>query len=167
MVAAAPEGANPQTAPRLTVTGIAAPAPDPALKARWLALHPYAALYADFADFSLWRVVPENALFVGGFARASRLRATDLTPDPASVAAVAAAAAGIVAHCNADHADTMGLLADPADPAGWAMVAVDPDGCDIARGERVARIDWRAPVSDANGVRAELIRLARAARSTG
>src|SRR4051812_24611948 len=39
------EGANAQTAPRLTVTGIAAVSDDPALKARYLALHPYASLY--------------------------------------------------------------------------------------------------------------------------
>ena len=32
--------ANPQTAPRLTVTGLAAPEPDPALKARWVARAP-------------------------------------------------------------------------------------------------------------------------------
>src|SRR6185503_11264200 len=30
------EGANPQTAPRVTVTGLAEPAADPALKARYL-----------------------------------------------------------------------------------------------------------------------------------
>ena len=43
LVAGPPETANPQTAPRLTVTGEAMRADDPALKARWLALHPYAA----------------------------------------------------------------------------------------------------------------------------
>ena len=48
--------ANPQTAPRVTLTGLAAPVPEaevPALKARFLAKHPYAALYADFGDFAL------------------------------------------------------------------------------------------------------------------
>ncbi|HWT10919.1 MAG TPA: pyridoxamine 5'-phosphate oxidase family protein, partial [Roseomonas sp.] len=53
------EGPNPQTAPRVTVTGLAERVPEaeaPPLKARWLARHPYAAPYADFADFGLWRV---------------------------------------------------------------------------------------------------------------
>src|SRR5690606_1451462 len=75
------EGANPQTAPRVTVTGLAEKTEDPRLKARWLALHPYAAMYADFTDFALWRIRPLAAMFVGGFARAERLRAADLLPD--------------------------------------------------------------------------------------
>ena len=40
MVAGAATTENPQTAPRITVTGLAELAPDPALKARWLAVHP-------------------------------------------------------------------------------------------------------------------------------
>ena len=56
---------------------------DPALKARYLAVHPYAAMYAEFGDFSLWRIRPLGGLYVGGFARAARLRAAELAPDPA------------------------------------------------------------------------------------
>ena len=92
LVAGAPEDANPQTAPRVTITGLAEPIVDTALKARYLAVHPYAALYADFGDFSLWRIRPLGGLYVGGFARAARLRAADLAPEPAAVAAIAAAA---------------------------------------------------------------------------
>ena len=47
------------------------------------------------------------------------------------------------------------------------MVTVDVDGCDLAQGERVIRVHWSAPVTDAGGVRRELIRLARAARMGG
>ncbi len=162
MVAGPPAEANPQTAPRLTVTGIAEPAPDPALKARWLAVHPYAALYADFADFSLWRIRPLAALLVGGFARATRLRQSELTPDPAAVTAIAAAEPSILHHCNTDHPDALALIAGT--PGAWRMVTADLDGCDLALGDQVARIAWSAPVADANGVRAELIRLTRAAR---
>jgi heme iron utilization protein len=155
--------ANPQTAPRVTVTGIAAPVEDEALKSRWLALHPYAALYAGFGDFALWRMQPLAALYVGGFARAIRLGAADLAPDPAAVAAIAASAEGIISHCNADHADAMARLAGEPELA-WRMVAVDVDGCDLASGDRVRRIDWAAPVRNAGEVRAELIRqLARPA----
>ena len=73
-----PEDANPQTAPRVTITGLAERIVDPALKARYLAVHPYAALYADFGDFSLWLVRPQGGLYVGGFGRAARLRAAQL-----------------------------------------------------------------------------------------
>jgi putative heme iron utilization protein len=166
LVAGAAETANPQTAPRVTVTGLAEPIDDPALKARWLAVHPYGALYADFGDFHLWRIRPRAALFVGGFARANRLKQSDLTPDPDAVAALAAAEADIVAHCNADHADAMTTLAHSAGAAGdgWRMVAADVDGCDLALGEQAVRVAWTAPVADADAVRAELIRLLKAAR---
>ena len=77
LVVGAPTGANPQTAPRATVTGLAEAVDDPGLKARYLAVHPYASLYADFGDFALWRIRPMGGLYVGGFARAARLRLAD------------------------------------------------------------------------------------------
>ena len=162
LVAGEPESANPQTAPRLTVTGLAARIVDPGLKARWLAVHPYAALYADFGDFSLWRITPVAGMLVGGFARATRLKQGMLMADAAAVAAVEGAAESIMAHCNADHADAMAAIAGGGE--GWRMVAVDVDGCDIGREEVVRRISWAGPVADAGGVRAELVRLAREAR---
>ena len=158
LVVGSQQGPNPQTTPRVSVTGTAERLVDAALKARWLALHPYAAPYADFADFSLWRIRPLGALYVGGFGRAARLRAADLTPDPGAVAAIEAATSGIVAHCNADHPDALRAIA--GSPGDWRMVTVDVDGCDLSHGEQVRRIHWAAPVADPDGVRRELIRLA-------
>jgi putative heme iron utilization protein len=163
LVAGEAEGANPQTAPRVTITGLAEPAADPALKARYLAVHPYAAMYAGFGDFAVWRIRPLGALFVGGFARAVRLRAAELAPDAGGVAAIEAAAGGIMAHCNADHPDALAVIV--GQPGAWRMVGVDVDGCDLAEGERVVRVHWSAPVADPDGVRRELILLARAARA--
>jgi putative heme iron utilization protein len=159
MVTGAAESANPQTTPRVTVTGLAESVVEPTLKARYLAVHPYATMYADFADFALWRIRPLGGLYVGGFGRAARLRAADLTPDPAAVAAIATAEAAIMAHCNADHPDALAAIA--ASPGDWRMVAVDVDGCDLAQGERVIRIHWSAPAASPDEVRSELIRLAR------
>jgi putative heme iron utilization protein len=163
MVMGAAEGPNAQTTPRVTITGNAERLVEPALKTRYLAIHPYAALYADFTDFSLWRIRPLGGLFVGGFGKAARLRVADLAPEPAAVAAIEAAAAGIIAHCNADDA---GALAAIAGTSGeWRMVAVDIDGCDLAQGERVIRVHWAAPVAGPDGVRSELTRLARTAEA--
>lgn len=159
LVTGVAETANPQTAPRATVTGLAERIDDVALKARYLAIHPYAALYADFGDFGLWRVRPMGGLFVGGFARAARLRQADLTPDPAAIAAIAAAEAEIIAHCNTDHPDAMARVARR--PGAWQMVAVDVDGCNLAQDEQVLRIPWSAPVTEPLAVRSELVRLAR------
>ena len=158
LVMGEPTDDNPQTAPRLTVMGVASPEPDPALKARWVARHRYAAFYADLPDFRLLRIRPTGGQFIGGFASAHRLAAADLTPDPAAVAAVAEAEASVIEHMNADHAEAVDRIAGSP---GWRMVAVDVDGCDLAREEAVLRVHWSAPVSDANAIRAELIRLAR------
>ena len=155
--------ANPQTTPRVTVTGLAEPVAEQALRSRYLAVHPYAAQYADFADFSLWRIRPLGGLYVGGFARAARLRVADLMPDAASVAIIASAECRIMSHCNTDHPDALAVIAGSAGP--WRMVAVDVDGCDLADGERVVRIHWSAPVADPADVRRELVRLAAEARA--
>ena len=163
LVTGTAESANPQTAPRVTVTGIAETVADPGLKARFLAVHPYASLYADFGDFNLWRIAPVAALFVGGFARAVRLRRAELTPDQTAVAAIVAAEPSIITHCNADHPDALAAIA--GEPGAWRMVTADTDGTDLALGERVLRVSWAAPVVDPSGVRTELVRLTRDARA--
>ena len=156
MVTGAATGANPQTAPRLTVLGMATPEPDPALHARWVARHPYAAFYADLPDFRLLRIRPTGGQFIGGFASAHRLDQADLTPDPAAVAAVMAVEAAVVDHMNTDHTQALDRIAGSS---GWRMAAVDVDGCDLVREEVVLRVAWSAPVSDAGAIRAELMRL--------
>jgi heme iron utilization protein len=166
LVAGAAEGPNPQTAPRVTVTGLAESIEAPELKARWLAVHPYAALYADFGDFSLWRVRIGGGLLVGGFARAHRLRTDEVLPDAAAVAALFEAEPSILAHCNDHHASALAAIAVSAGraPGDWRMVAADVDGCDLTFGDQAARIPWSSPVQHAEGVRRELVVLARKAR---
>ncbi|MBS7809920.1 HugZ family pyridoxamine 5'-phosphate oxidase [Roseococcus pinisoli] len=163
------QDANPQTAPRVTLTGIAEQIEDPKLKARWLARHPYAAIYADFGDFALWKVKPGEALLVGGFARAKRLRLAELLPDPAAVEAVAAAEAEILQHVNDDHADAVAAIAQGLLGGGsgaWRLTTADVDGLDFALGETVLRLDFTAPVDGPEGIRKELIRAARLGRAS-
>jgi putative heme iron utilization protein len=162
MVSGAAVSDNPQTMPRVTVTGVAAVVDEPAWKARYLAVHPYAALYAGFGDFATWRVVPVAGMLVGGFGRAVRLKGADLAPEPGAVAALLAAEAGILAHCNRDHPDALAAIAGVA--GDWRMVTADVDGFDLALGEKVVRFAWSAPVADAGEVRRELVRMAAEAR---
>jgi putative heme iron utilization protein len=148
---------------------MAAPEPDPALKARWVALHPYAAFYAGLGDFQLWRFRGETGQFVGGFASAHRFGPSELTADADAVAAMSAAETGIIEHCNADHPEAMDAIAGAWGGAGpgWRMVACDVDGCDLVRDEDTVRVAWAAPIADAGAVRGELVRLAAAARNSG
>jgi putative heme iron utilization protein len=161
---AAGDAVNPQTVPRVTVTGVAEVVSDAALKARYLAVHPYAALYADFGDFATWRIAPAGGLLVAGFGRAFRLKGVDLAPDGGAMAAVLAAEAGILAHCNRDHADALAAIAGSA--GDWRMVTADVDGFDLALGEKVVRFAWSEPVKDAGDVRRELVRMAKEGRGT-
>jgi putative heme iron utilization protein len=166
------EGPNPQTAPRATLTGLASPVPPEeaeSLKARYLARRPYAAAYADFEDFALWRVSPGGGQYVGGFARAHRLRIGQIVPDAAAVAALAAAEDEILEHMNEDHPDAVAAIARAQGGQGtdgpWRMVALDPDGADLASGEEVLRLHFSAPAATPEAVRTELVAAARAARA--
>ncbi len=163
MVSGAAESPNPQTTPRVTVTGVAQVVDDATLKARFLAVHPYASLYADFGDFATWRIAPAAGLLVGGFGRAFRLKTADLTPDAAAVAALLAAEPGILAHCNQDHPDALAAIAGAA--GDWRMVTTDVDGFDLALGDKVVRLAWPGPVKDAGDVRRALVEMVARARS--
>lgn len=51
---------------------------DQAAKDAYLALHPYAAGYAEFSDFSFWRLEPTLIHTVAGFGRIATLPATEV-----------------------------------------------------------------------------------------
>jgi putative heme iron utilization protein len=75
--------ADPQTLPRITLAGAAAriSADDPGLAAarsRYQAHLPASAMLFELPDFALYRLVPDGARYVGGFARAYTLTVDDL-----------------------------------------------------------------------------------------
>ncbi len=65
--------ANPQTAPRLALSGQAELCTDPIARALFLKSHPYAALYIDFTDFAFWQLTTAKAHYIGGFAASFHL----------------------------------------------------------------------------------------------
>ena len=137
---------DPLAHPRITLMGRAERTGDPgaraALKARFLAKHPKSALYADFADFSFWRVHMEQAHLNGGFARAGRFEAKSLLTSLEGAGALVAAEAQGLAQLNASHQSALAKLAAalPGTPDGaWRATGLDPDGLDLACGDRTAR----------------------------
>ena len=88
--------------------------------------------------------------------------------DASSARALAEAETEIVAHMNADHTDAVQLYATKLlgrSGNGWALTGVDPEGADLKRGGEVARLPFDTIVRDAEGARAELVRLVKRARS--
>ncbi|MSO92389.1 MAG: DUF2470 domain-containing protein [Rhodospirillales bacterium] len=159
---------NPQTGPRLTLTGTIGNTDEPRIRRRFLARHPDAALYAGFKDFGFYRMAVERGHFVGGFARARWLGGDDLTiRDQALVEAVAAMEVGVLQHMNTDHPDALNLYANvllKRGGSGWTAIGLDPEGLDLRRGSAFARLDFPAPIGDAAGCRETLVRLAESAR---
>lgn len=160
--------AEPLTGPRATLIGRAEPSDDARMRARFLARHPSASLYADFKDFAVWRVVPAHAHLVAGFGRIHWLPASDVRFDPTQAAALIAHEGEIVAHMNSDHGEAIDLYASRLlgrAGGGWRMTGIDPEGADLRRAGEVARLAFAAPVTDPELARAELVRLARLARA--
>jgi putative heme iron utilization protein len=158
--------AEPLAGARVTLQGIAAPSDDARVRARFLARHPGAAMYADFRDFGFWRVAPGRAHLVAGFGRIYWIDALRLDAAPE----LAAAEPGIVAHMNQDHTDAVQLYATKLlgrQGGGWAMTGIDPEGIDLRREGEIARLAFGRLVRDADTARAELVRLVKQARAAG
>jgi heme iron utilization protein len=159
--------AQPLTGPRLSVLGRAAQSDGDRLKARFLARHPDAALYASFADFHIYRVAIERAHLVGGFGKIHWIAGADLLSAPPA-AALIEAEAGIVAHMNDDHADALDLYATRLlgqTSAGWRMTGIDSEGLDLRREGLVQRLAFDHPIETAGEARKALVSLVARARS--
>ena len=159
--------AEPLAGPRLTLLGRAEETHDGADRARYLARHPSAEAYAGFKDFRLYRIAAARSHLVAGFGRIHWLEASAILYDAGAAAALAAREADILAHMNRDHATAIALYAQRLlglDGAGWVMTGIDPEGIDLRAGGRIARLAFARPITDAEGARAELARLAHEAR---
>jgi putative heme iron utilization protein len=158
---------EPLAGPRASLLGRAERADAAPLKARFVARHPGAAVYADFADFHLYRVAVERAHLVAGFGDIHWIEGAEVRFETAGAAPLAAAEADILAHMNADHGVALRLIARHLldQPEGdWTLAGLDPEGADLRGGDRLVRIAFARPVSDPAGARAELVRLTRRAR---
>jgi putative heme iron utilization protein len=163
----ASQRANPQTGPRLTLLGRIAARDDERLRRRFLARHPGSASYAGFADIRIYLMTVERAHYIGGFGGGHWIAADALLADAAAAQAIADAELSAIEHMNADHAQSIDLYATRLlgrAGSGWRIVALDPDGCDLARRATLARLPFPRRARDADDLRAILVELDRAAR---
>jgi putative heme iron utilization protein len=131
-----------------------------------------AAFYVDYGDFRCLRLTVTHVRYVGGFGRMSWVDAQAYAaaqPDP-----LMSAAAGIIRHMNADHADALVTLchhdAGREDVVSASMTAVDRYGFEVVAdlgGDRreALRIGFRTEQVTTDGVRRELVGMLNQARS--
>jgi heme iron utilization protein len=164
---------DPLAYPRLTALGafekIERGSPDEGrIVRRYSARHPKN-MYAGFADFGLWRLKVVSAHLNGGFARAADLKGGDLMTDLADAQEMIEIEESAVEHMNADHADAVRLYATKllgeADGA-WRVTGVDPDGLDLALGDRIARMPFATRVVNGTTLRKVLAEAGAKARAT-
>lgn len=157
---------EPLTGARATVMGRLEKTADSRHRARYLARHPSAGMYAGFGDFAVWRMIVERAHIVAGFGRIHWVDGGKVLGDTRP--ALAEREAEVVAHMNEDHADAVALYANVLlglDGDDWVMTGVDAEGADLRSGGRVARLPFDNPIEDADGARVELVRLVKRARA--
>jgi heme iron utilization protein len=147
---------DPLAYPRLTVLGafarIERDTPDGTrVQRRFLTHHPKSKLYAGFGDFAFWRLNVVSAHLNGGFARAADLKASDVITNLDGAEEIVEIEEGAVEHMNTDHPDAVRLYATKllgeADGA-WQVVGVDPDGLDLALGDRTVRMPFAERVTN-------------------
>ncbi|HVY59466.1 MAG TPA: DUF2470 domain-containing protein [Xanthobacteraceae bacterium] len=158
---------DPLAHPRLTVLGEMRPSEEARVRRRFLARHPKSALYAGFKDFSFWRMEVASAHLNGGFARAADLARAQILTDVSDAQPLIEAEEDAVAHMNQDHAAAVLLYATKllgeADGA-WRLVGLDPEGADLACGDRSARLAFPARITAPDSLRHVLKDLADQAR---
>lgn len=148
-------------------------ADEPALAARaaFLEVHPQANYYVDFNDFGFWQLAVDSVRYIGGYGRMSWVEVADW--DAADADPVAASAAGVIDHMNADHADALTLYARAFTRATEAtaavMTGVDRFGFELSveteRGPRPARVAFPSPLESAEATRHAMVALLKEARA--
>lgn len=162
---------DPLGAARATLVGHAEPVPQEdiaAAREQYLARHPNSHYWVDFADFNFFRLQPIDIYYVGGFGVMGWVEAAEYhhaSPDP-----LANSSAGILSHMNADHSDSMILLARThahIDASEATMTSVDRLGFSLRlktqEGMKGARINFPHEVSTPQETRKMLVEMVRQA----
>lgn len=162
-------------AARATLVGNAEPVPQndvTGVREKYLDRHKNSQYWVDFSDFSFFRLQPIDLYYVGGFGVMGWVEAADYeraAPDP-----LAEAAPGIVAHMNADHIDSMILLARShagIEANDATMTSVDRLGFSLRLntddGVKGARVNFLREVTTPQDTRVVLVEMVRRAKAGG
>ena len=154
---------DPQAGWRITVVGLLSPVEVAAREvamARLVEKVPNARAYEDTHDFHLWRLDIEHVRYIGGFGRITWIDGNDVMRDPLG-AGLADAAAGAVAHMNADHEASMKEMCAGRygfSPARAQMIEIDRTGFLVrtSQPDRLVHFSFGSEI-DAKGVRTAVV----------
>lgn len=138
------------------------------LRRRYLNAHPSAQAFANFKDFSFFRIRPSGAHLVAGFGRIVDLRPDQFLTDIGDATALLEAEQGAIEHMNADHREAMNLYATRllgAEGADWRCTGCDPEGIDLQAGDTALRLNFPEKVTAPGELRKMLVALANEARA--
>ena len=172
-VAQPAEGGDPLGAARATLIGQVKPVPERDIafaREIYITTHENSRYWVDFADFGFFRLEPVHIYYVGGFGVMGWVEARDY--EEASVDPLATAASGVIAHMNADHVDTMILLARThagLEAVEASMTSVDRLGFHLrlktVEGMKGARINFLHEVRTPQETREVLTEMLRQAKA--
>ena len=164
---------DPLGAARVTLLGATAEVPAAEVRDLYLSRYENARYWQEYTDFAYHRLDVSSVYFIGGFGVMGWVPAEEYTsarPDP-----LAETAQEIIRHMNADHADSLLLIArrfagEAATEA--SMTAVDRLGFhlrlktgDRVHGRRVAFLREAGNKDEARAVLVEMVREARSSDS--
>jgi hypothetical protein len=138
------------------------------LRRRYLNFHPSAAAFADFRDFSFFRIRPTGTHLVAGFGRIVDLEPDQFLTEIGHASALIEAEQGAIDHMNADHREAMNLYATKllgAETSDWRCSGIDPEGIDMQAGDATLRLDFPERVNGPGELRKVLVKLADEARA--
>jgi heme oxygenase (biliverdin-IX-beta and delta-forming) len=161
---------DPLEGARVMLQGTAGATEDPAARRRYLERQPEAEMFAGFADFAFYQTAIKAAHLVAGFGRIVDLKPEDILTETADAAELIAAEPEIVAHMNADHAETVRLYAIKllgARDGEWRCVGCDPEGLELQLGRTALRLAFPERVRAPGVLRQVLKQLAQKARAAG
>ena len=156
--------ANPLSGPRVSVMGRTEKTAEARLMDRFVARHPGAALYREFADFHLYRVALTRAHLVAGFGRIEWLDAEEFLLDTQGKEVLALQESGVLESLNQTHTKELGALAKAVSgnpKEGAAIVGIDPEGADLRQGGALVRVEFGQIVDNPDGVAPLLRALAK------
>jgi len=153
---------------RVMLMGTAAVTDDKDARRRYLERQPEAEAFAGFADFAFYKVTLKAAHLVAGFGRIVDLKPSDVLTPIDDAAELTDAEPDILAHMNADHADTCRLYATRllgASDGAWRCVGCDPEGLELQLDRTALRLPFPQRVRAPGVLRVMLKQLADQARA--